>query len=240
MIFGNLSTIEITAHADAVVLIPFGACEQHGPHLPLLTDTYIAEGITSMVESSIPENALLAPSIWFGDSVEHDGFAGTLSVGAVPMITMLTDLFTWIAKSGFTKAVLYNAHGGNVHLAAVACEEFSRQSSLKVLSATAYTSAVRSKAKQLFGVSETHGGSTETSLLYALRPDLRKTEETVIKNPHPYKGGGLLSLYPVRELSENGVLEKADQITIDTGKGRELAELMSEELRQTILNFPTI
>ncbi len=238
MIAGNLTTEEIKSHKNAVAIIPFGAFEQHGPYLPLLTDTYIAESIASMVEASNPTGVMLYPAVWFGDSIEHDGFDGTLSVNAFDMMHVLQNLFEWLAKSGFSKAILYNAHGGNVNLAATICEEFSRQSSLKVVSMFAYTPAVRARAKDLFGVSDTHGGSTETSLLYYLRPEVQKTKEKTIQNLHPYPGGGLLSLYSVRELSENGVLEKNVKITIDTVKGKALSEVLVEALTHQVEHFP--
>jgi creatinine amidohydrolase len=230
-----LSTTAITDYAHLTALIPFGAFEQHGPRLPLATDSMIATALTERVESQSPHEVLLFPTLWVGDSLEHEGFPGTLSLKATTLMTMLEELFTWLEKAGFKKALVYNAHGGNKHVAALVCEEFSRQHNLKVKSMYAYTPTTRKLAKDLFGVSETHGGSTEASLLAALRPDLNLKDGSW---PHTQeKSSALLPLTLVSEISKTGILEQSDKVVLSIEKGVQLASHMVAELRETLSLF---
>jgi creatinine amidohydrolase len=234
-----LSTTEIAQAANLVALLPIGAFEQHGPRLPLATDSMIATGVVERVEQQQSDAVVVFPTIWFGDSIEHNGFAGTLSVGAHTLMNVLEELFIWLEKSGFTRVILYNAHGGNVHLTATIAEEYSRGHALKVKSFYAYTEAIRQVAKELFGVTETHGGSTETSLLAALCPQINLVDGTW-PNEHPYKGGGALSLYETKQLSPDGILDRSATITCSREKGELLAAKMTQELSALIHSFTLV
>lgn len=231
-----LSTTEIQNYSHCMVIVPLGAFEQHGPYLPLATDTMIATALAERAEQQDVQGIMLFPTIWVGASVEHAGFPGTLSLAGPTLISLLTDLFSWLESSGFTRVVLYNAHGGNIHAAAVAAEEYSRPHLLKIKNFYAYTDKVKAAAKQLFGVAETHGGSTESSLVAALRPDLALVDGER-ENNHPYRGGGLLNLYETRELSQDGVLDGGEKIIIRKEYGEELAGLMVEELLGQLQGF---
>jgi len=231
MIAANLSTTEIEAYTDRVAVIPLGAFEQHGPHLPLGTDAFIAEELAKIVERNSSQDVILFPTIWFGDSIEHQGFAGTLSIPAVDIIGLLTEFFRWLEAAGFTRALLYNGHGGNIHLAAVAAEEFSRTSKLKVKSMYAYTKEVKDLSEELFAERESHAGSSESSLLYALRPDLTPPASFAVT---PTPGQGRLSLVLTKEFAPEGIIQSKSQIVIDLEKGKQLADLMQKVAAQAV------
>ncbi|MBU6389242.1 creatininase family protein [Patescibacteria group bacterium] len=228
-----LSTTEIAKYRDTVALLPFGSFEQHGPYLPLLTDTAIAEGLAERIEQRLPKEVMLFPALWTGASREHRGFPGTLSLPAELLIQQLQELFTWLEASGWRKGVVYNAHGGNIHLAAVACEEYSRPHQLRVKSMYAYTAKVKAVAKQQFGVSDTHAGSTEASLLFTLRPDLAPAVAE-LPNDHPVVTAGALAYKETREIAENGVLHPFPTVEINREKGGILADCMIEEAARVI------
>jgi creatinine amidohydrolase len=93
------------------LLVPLGSCEQHGPHLPLGTDTAIAAAIAERVAATVPDALVVAPALTFGASGEHRGFPGTLSIG----VDALTHVLVELGRSAdrFDGVVLVNGHGGN-------------------------------------------------------------------------------------------------------------------------------
>lgn len=225
----------IAQHPQAVGLLPFGAFEQHGPRLPLATDTLIAEVIANLAEQQNPDRVCLFPSLPIGASAEHIGFMGTLSVQPETLQQMLTDIFDWLAQSQLKLAILYNGHGGNLILANQACQAYNRQSKeLQVTSLYAYTPAVQQKSRELFGSPLSHAGSSEASLLAALVPDLNLVAGTVA-NPHPYPGGNQLASKPTRDFAPEGIIEKNEQIVTDPILGNQLAQTMLAELNAAII-----
>ncbi len=97
---------------------PFGACEQHGPHLPLITDTFFAENILDEVFNQLPKELPIwfLPSQSIGFSPEHMDFPGTLSLSADLMMKMVSEIGRQLAKMGFKRLVFFNAHGGQIGL----------------------------------------------------------------------------------------------------------------------------
>ncbi len=97
---------------------PFGACEQHGPHLPLITDTFFAENILIKTLESLPEKMpiWMMPSQSIGFSPEHQAFPGTLSLSADVLLSLVTDVGKQIASMGFKRLIFFNAHGGQIGL----------------------------------------------------------------------------------------------------------------------------
>ena len=97
---------------------PFGACEQHGPHLPLITDTFFAKNILIKTLEKLPENMpiWMLPSQSIGFSPEHQSFPGTLSLSANVLISLVTDVGNQIASMGFKRLIFFNAHGGQIGL----------------------------------------------------------------------------------------------------------------------------
>ena len=97
---------------------PFGACEQHGPHLPLITDTFFAEKILIKTLDGLPREMpiWMMPSQSIGFSPEHQAFPGTLSLSANVLLSLVTDVGQQIASMGFKRLVFFNAHGGQIGL----------------------------------------------------------------------------------------------------------------------------
>jgi len=95
------------------VVVPIAAVEQHGHHLPLVTDSHLLAEILRRAQRSLPEQLLIAPLMWMGHSHHHRDFAGTLSAGPRCYQDMLIDLLENFLSHGFRRILLLNGHGGN-------------------------------------------------------------------------------------------------------------------------------
>jgi len=197
-----------------LLIVPLGATEQHGPHLPLGTDTAIALALAEAAAARLP-GAAVAPPLPYGSSGEHQGFPGTLSIGAAATELVLVELCRSATES-FERVLLLSAHGGNAEplLAAVA-------------RLRAEGRAVRGWSPAWGG--DAHAGRTETSLMLALAPARVELELAAAGNAAP-----LAELLPglraggVRPLAPNGVLGDPDGAS--AAEGRALLEAAVSDL----------
>src|SRR5262249_6387105 len=121
MKYGELkrTDIEKMDKTHTVVLVPLGSLEQHGPHLPLLTDSLLGGEVAARVEAALPETVLLLPMQWLGSSHHHLKFAGTISVPSDLYIEMVYHICESSLAAGFRRILLQISHGGNE----VPCQE---------------------------------------------------------------------------------------------------------------------
>lgn len=113
MQWGERTWKEIEASSQKVVVVPLGSLEQHGHHLPLLTDTMIVSEIAGRAEAALGDEVLFLPPLWLGASHHHRAFPGTLSVSNELYTQIVTDILESLIGAGFRRIVLLNAHGGN-------------------------------------------------------------------------------------------------------------------------------
>ena len=187
-----MTSPEVSAFGARVLLIPVGSLEQHGPHLPLDTDTRIAVALADAVVEQ-RSDALVAPAIAFGSSGEHEGFAGTLSIGGEALAVLLVELVR--SNRDFAHVVFVNGHGGNLD----ALQRAASQLVAEGHSVVAFSPSVPG--------GDAHAGRTETSLLLHLDPSMVRLELAQAGATEP-----LADLLPrmradgVRAVSPNGVL----------------------------------
>jgi creatinine amidohydrolase len=103
------------------ILVPIGSTEEHGPHLPLITDTLIASEIAKRLAQRL--DAIISTPIPFGNSMEHKGFAGLVSLRPSTLIELVKDVVLSLAHDGFRKIIFINGHGTNDSLLYYAFQE---------------------------------------------------------------------------------------------------------------------
>ena len=214
----DLTWPEVQRHvaAGALLAVPVGSTEQHGPHLPLSTDADIALALCERLARA-RDDVLVAPCVPYGSSGEHAGFPGTLSIGQEALELLLVELVR-SATDTFEHVLLVSAHGGNAE---------------PVVRAVA---RLRAEARDVavflpsWRGGDAHAGRTETSLQLALHPSRLRMREAAAGNTRP-----LAELMPtlraggVHAASENGVLGDPAGATVAEG-----AALLRESTDQLV------
>jgi mycofactocin precursor peptide peptidase len=215
------------AAAPTTLLVPLGATEQHGPHLPLGTDTTIAVALAEAAAARVP-GAVVAPALPYGSSGEHQDFAGTLSIGAAATELVLVELAR-SATETFPSVVFVNAHGGNatpIRAAVARLRDEGRD--------------VRAWSPAFGG--DAHAGRTETSLMLALEAEgttAVRVGSAEAGNDAPL--GELIERLRsdgVRAVSPNGVL--GDPAGASAVEGRALLAAAVEDLVATLAPPPAV
>ena len=160
---------------STVAVLPLGATEQHGPHLPLNVDSTLVDGIVQaslpLLPAALP--VLFLPTQQIGLSPEHARFAGTLTLSAETLIRLWREIGAGVAQAGVKKLVLFNAHGGHVGAMDVVARELRAAHGLIVYSVSWFNLPLGAAGDQFsadehrFGV---HAGEIETSMMLALAP----------------------------------------------------------------------
>ncbi|HEX3815259.1 MAG TPA: creatininase family protein [Mycobacteriales bacterium] len=176
--------------ADSVAVLPLGAVEHHGPHLPLSTDLTIADTFaTALVEKvGVETDAWLLPPLAYTKSDEHAWASGTMWLSWDTVMRILVDLGNSLATSPVRRLVFLNAHGGNSALLQVASRELRRRFGLRTFvmhPGRPVDQGGKSTVDGDFGElgMGVHGGRGETSMMLHLRPDLVKMELAVRSVP---------------------------------------------------------
>lgn len=240
--------------ARAIAVLPLGATEQHGPHLPLSVDANLAHSMAQVAAMHLPADlpALFLPVQRIGYSPEHAAFAGTLSLKADTVMRLWTDIAESVAASGVKKLVLFNTHGGQSSLLDVVARDWRMRLGLLVYSVSWFNLPLQdaegrdvmtrfSTEEHRFGV---HGGQMETAMMLALKPRLvRMNKAQHFESSsrqraarHAILGNGKSAklAWAAQDLHPDGVAGNAAAATVEDGlalveaAGRALAALLVE------------
>ncbi len=205
---------QIANRESTVLLLPLGSCEQHGPHLPLDTDTQIAQHLCAQAAQQ-DNRILIAPSLSITASGEHAGFPGTLSIGTEALTQVLIEI---VRSADWCNGVVFvNGHGGNTD---------------------AVTAAVRTLKSEQRNVAswwpriehgDAHAGASETSMMLAIDPSRVNMAKAEAGSTKPIgEISGQLRSGGVRTVSANGVL--GDPTTATSEHGQSLLSQLTQDL----------
>lgn len=220
--------IAAQAAAGAVPLLPIGAVEQHGPHLPLDTDANAVAAVCERAASRLAETddppALVLPPIWWGLSPYWLGFPGTLSLRPETVLALISDLGASVARHGFRRLVIVNGHGGNEGIVGVAATLLADHG--LHAAALSYWSLIPDELKansRHDGGGIGHAGEVETSIARFLQPDLvgepppvADCADLAALAAAPFAGVGYAPPDPATE-APSGVYGRADAGRADLG-----------------------
>jgi len=158
-----------------VAVLPVGAIEQHGPHLPLSVDRDILDGIIAAALPLIHDDcpALFLPTCAVGKSNEHTRYPGTLTLSAATLMAMWSDIADCVAAAGVRRLVLLNSHGGQIAPMDIVVRDLRIRHGMIAVAASWFAmgqpAGLLTEDEARHGV---HAGDMETSMMLALRPDL--------------------------------------------------------------------
>jgi len=183
----SLTTQEFSRARIAV--LPVAAVEQHGPHLPVGTDTYIAEAYLARVRAMLAEDSPVAflPVQQVGASDEHRAFAGTLTLSPETALRAFIEIGESVHRTGIDKLIIINSHGGNIALIDLAARQLRVRHGMIAVHTSwgrfGYPDGLFSEAELTHGI---HGGDVETSIMLAAYPDLVRLEKIANFIPATY------------------------------------------------------
>ena len=170
-ILPTATTSDEKGRGAACAVLPVGSFEQHGDHLPLITDTVIASAISQELASAY--SLLQLPPVTISCSHEHSAWRGTVSISSSTLRSMIDDIYRSITDAGLTSLVILNCHGGNYVLANVVQEGNVRGKRIALFPSGADWSDARQSARLATSNHEDmHAGELETSILLHVHPEL--------------------------------------------------------------------
>ncbi|HMK79729.1 MAG TPA: creatininase family protein [Xanthobacteraceae bacterium] len=175
--------------ADRIAVLPVAAVEQHGPHLPVGVDTYIAQAYLKRVRALLPPDspALFLPVQAVGASDEHRGFAGTLTLTPETALRAFIEIGASVARAGIAKLIIINSHGGNIGLIDLAARQLRVRHGIVAVHASwarfGYPDGLFAAAERTHGI---HGGEIETSIMLAAFPELVRRDKLADFRPRTY------------------------------------------------------
>lgn len=233
---------ELREKNGGMLLLPLGATEQHGPHLPVAMDTLLAETLCETVSArtGVPVLSALRYTVSQGHTPK---WPGTFSLRHETFIATLREIAAWAQATGWRRLLLVNAHYGNDAPARVAVDQIrlTRMGKLQVGLVNVFQlgpeigTAYRADAEDL------HANRAETSLMLHLFPETVR-EKMLAESDDPDRTGGTVFCYPVAQTSLNGVTGSPSLASAEEGAGlfAAMADALEEKVRAGIVELPPL
>lgn len=248
-LWAELTTEDVAALDldTAVAIQPIGAVEQHGPHLPLITDALTAETIARGAVAALgpvlgaDRNMWVLPTLHYGKSTEHLGRAGTVAMSTATLQAVCLDLGESLAASGIRKLVFVNGHGGQPSLLDVMARDIRYRFGLEVfpIMPSRFRPSAEVTDPDPFGI---HGGFAETSMMMAIAPELVHPELLVAdglavgdyyrRQRHLTLEGPVPTAWLIDDVSASGVVGDPSGASAEVGK--RLLDHQIEQLSQAL------
>ena len=256
-----LSWTEIAALPDPeniVIVLPTGATEQHGPHLPCAVDTVISSGVVGHALARLPASvpAFAMAPITYGKSEEHLHFPGTITVSGETLLATMVEIGESVYRSGFRKLLIVNGHGGQPQVMEMAARELRLRhgdyiivphSTWRLPNVAGKFTSEREKKLAM------HAGHGETAIMLALLPESVHMERAVANYPPPFPSkllspdGRPACAWTSRDFGPSGVI--GDPLAATAEQGHAILESLADswaraitelhELRWVVRSEPT-
>lgn len=227
-LLGSLGRDSLKAAAyrpGSLVILPTGAIEQHGPHLPVGVDSVLGQGLLARALSLLHPGApvSVAPPVLVGKSNEHSDFPGTLSLSARTFTALVRSQVEQLYRLGFQRIALWNTHGGNSASLVTLVRELQSLPGLRIGLLQHGYKPHQSPQEAAYGF---HAGEWETALMLALAPALVRRARAICHYPAQLDdagelrpvGSALTFGWTARDIAPNGVIGDATLATTDQGE----------------------
>ena len=212
--------------------LPIGSTEQHGHHLPIFTDSIIANALAEGVARRF-ENSYLLPLVPFSSSYEHAGFPGSVSLKVTTILAVINDILESLEMSGIKKCVIVSGHQGNFFL-----HNFTQETNrygprmLQLPTKKAWEAAYENAGISATISRDMHAGEGETSLIKHIAPETIK-ESGIVDVDSPNRP--LFEVHGIKQYSHTGVIGFPTRATAE--KGKEILETLIGESEKLIKLF---
>jgi creatinine amidohydrolase len=224
----------------AVVILPIGSTEQHGPHLPVDVDSRLAAEIATRTAQIVTKQqpVLVLPTLWVSLAEHHMNFGGTLTLDFATFSAVLRCIVRSLSRHGFSRIMLLNGHGGNIAALTIIADELSREFNLPLACVT-YWDAARLEFAAILEKQPNlrHACEAETSMMMALAPTLVDAEEARTVDAPPeglVSVGGVYRWRPMEDWTRSGVV--GVPAVSSSEKGVRLLDAASEAIATRILD----
>lgn len=227
---------------NATAVLSVGAVEQHGPHLPVITDSLVGPEILGAALARLPEdmNVLGLPPTVYGKSIEHEEWPGTIAYSGDTLRAVMMDIAKSVARSGFSKLVLIGSHGGNNGIIDDYFRDLKMATGLRVfkihLGSIANVPGLTSPEEAAVAM---HGGDSETSAVRHLAPELVQMDRAEgylysvnTEVGYSFKGQDAIEAWVSADLSKSGAI--GNPHPSDPEKGRTAVEAKVARLAQLL------
>lgn len=218
-----------------LAVIAVGSLEQHGPHLPLMTDSAVAEALADRIADELGDDAVLLPPIGYGLSEHHLGFAGTITLRTDTMLGLFADIFESLRHHGLRRVLVVNGHGGNVDVIRLAARNARRDHGMMVASVMWAVVAADLARERATGPAYGHACEIETSVMMALLPGEVRTDRIVPGGRYTHDelteppGGSVDEPVWLHEWSDDGAIGHPDRANEDVG-----AEIVEQVVERAV------
>ena len=243
--WNNLTTIEISKLSrNTIIIVPFSAIEQHGPHLPVSTDKIILDRILEKLCTKNNKNKdfVVLPNLSIGSSSEHSSFEGTLSVNSLNYINFCLNYLESIFSKKFHKFIFLNSHGGQTsHIEIIAKELKTKFNKSKIIKANYFLFSgyedIISTNELTYGY---HGGDFETSLMLYLANEKVRTDKISKGKLSPdYKNNKIIGFekniklqWDTQNISKSGIIGNPQNAS--SIKGQKITKVAISTLEKII------
>jgi len=232
------------ARNDAVVILPVGSIEQHGPHLPVEVDSQLGEQValrTARLMAARGAPVLVLPMLWTGVSEHHMSFGGTITLDLPAFSAVIEGIVKSVVRHGFRRVVLLNGHGGNENALRCLADELTPKYRIAIVEFTYWYAA----AEAIEAILETqkglqHACEAETSMMMAVRPELVAEARIPLAKANrtpdvsDIVGGGVYRWRAIGAMSSSGVVGNPEAASAE--KGVRLFDAVSATLADKLCN----